>query len=208
MEVQPHERALVIVSYLATKRPYSFYRLTEWSGIWTAKYLLRKQYRRVVVLRGQSATYGAFVNAVCSLSVNASVKAVDIIINMHGNSDGLLFARKEHVPYKEIDFAAHAVPKLRLIYSTACSAANGNSRWLQLGFKSAIGAEQLNINALTEYPAILFAWAHGHTVAEALRRASGPAGKVTDRIGRLFSRRIKSAKVLSGDAAMSIDRVS
>jgi hypothetical protein len=204
MEVSEHERVLIVLSYLATRKPFFFYRAIEKAGIWSARRMLNKHYRQIIVLRGQEAGYKAFVHSVNTLAADVSVKAIDVIINLHGSRNTLVFAPHTHISYDAIVFSDGATQKLRLMYSTACYAAAGNKFLLKAGFRTAIGAGALNINALTEYPALLLAWAHGYNVDAIIRKAAGPLGRLTDIVGRIISNEVASRKVVAGNAGLTI----
>jgi hypothetical protein len=206
-QIPPKNRVLVILDHLGGQRPLLLFRFIEWAGIACAQALLKKQYCRIMVLRGEAAGYAHFQRTIGELAANNTVKAIDVIINMHGSSGYLVFARNTHVNYKDIRFAPEAQHKLRLLYSTACYAATGNSHWLNAGFKTAIGARGINVNAFPEYPLLLNAWAKGASIAAACGAANGGLTKAPDLPGRFFNKQVNSEKIVAGNRELTINSV-
>jgi hypothetical protein len=198
------DRVLILVSRLTNNRFSLIFSPLEWIGIVCAKLLLKKSYKEIIVLRGKNADHVNFQNTIDQLASGPGIKAIDVMINMHGGSNYLVFDRNTSVPYSAIVFADAARQKLRLLYSTACYGAAGNSWWLQKGFKVVIGAKAININAMTEYPKLLFAWAHGFPIGNAIDKANKVLDRIPDLLMRVFNKRIDSEKIIAGNHAITI----
>lgn len=77
------------------------------------------QYRKLV---GDNATKAKFLNDIKTLGNSPSIKAIDVIVMLHGQDNKLVFADATHNTQQlsaEI-LALNLKNKLRLLYSTAC----------------------------------------------------------------------------------------
>ena len=94
MPVTKSNRALLVVSNL-TKLGRSdlkwLHQFLDGAGIDLAERLMGPQYGKVEKLVGSQATKNGFITAVSSLGSNQAVRAIDVIVNLHGANNELFF---------------------------------------------------------------------------------------------------------------------
>lgn len=179
MSIGKNERALLVVSNMVTYGREDLqwlYRFIEFSGTRLADLILGSRYRICRRLAGTAATESAFVEALAALGAEDSVKAIDVILMLHGFEGVLCFADGE------TDSALlggkisslNLKPKLRMLYSTTCYGKSHAVDFVAAGFQTACGSIATNANAATEYPTVLSLWAAGSKLKNALAAGDLP----------------------------------
>lgn len=173
MSMGKSERALLVVSNMVTYGRSDLkwlYQFIEFSGTTLADMILRIRYQIYQKLTGEAATKSAFVDTIAALGANDSVKAIDVILMLHGFDGTLCFADGEI----ESLALAHEISclnikdKLRMLYSTTCYGKSHAVDFVAAGFQTACGSIATNANAATEYPTVLTMWAAGSTLQSAI----------------------------------------
>jgi hypothetical protein len=173
MSISKNERALLVVSNMVTygrKDLKWLYQFIEFSGAALADMILRPRYQTYCKLVGAAATKSAFVEAIAALGAEDCVKAIDVILMLHGFEGVLCFADGE----SDSVVLAHEISslnlknKLRMLYSTTCYGKSHAVDFVAAGFQTACGSIATNANAATEYPTVLTMWAAGSTIKNAV----------------------------------------
>ncbi len=165
LPVLPPQRALILVTHLVGPGPDRWKRLYEFmniAGLAVASQTLAAKYSVLLPLTGAQATRGGFLQAVQSQSSPASIRTVDVILNLHGAQEEVVFAdRQARIADLQNELSQAGRGKLRMLYSTACYGSCHADNWLAAGFRVVAGAKGVNANSMTEYPVVLSAWGHG-----------------------------------------------
>lgn len=220
-EVSKNERALLIVSELDQRGDPALgnlYRMLEGATIEVPRAFLGGQYGTIQVLANRDVTIQNFRQALRTLAGNARIKAIDVIVALHGTTNRLAF-EDGTVDTENLAsfFDVRATPalaartdltrgKLRLLYSTACFGRSHIDDWLAVGFDAVIGAYGVNANAEVEYPSVLGQWALGQAAFNALTATNVPTSlAVTDgplvmagRLSGSFLQHVNSKKSFGG----------
>jgi hypothetical protein len=173
MSIGKNERALLVVSNMVTygrKDLKWLYQFIEFSGTTLADMILRPRYQTYRKLAGTAATKSAFVETIAALGAGDFVKAIDVILMLHGDDGTLCFADGEIDSFAlahEIS-CLHLKDKLRMLYSTTCYGKSHAIDFVAAGFQTACGSIATNANAATEYPTVLMMWAAGSTLKNAI----------------------------------------
>lgn len=61
-----------------------------------------------------------------------------------------------------------------MLYSTACFGKSHANEFVEAGFNAACGAQGVNANSATEYPAVLTMWAAGSRLTDAINLGENP----------------------------------
>lgn len=213
--VDRSQRALVVVNNtVAGGRPElrDLYRFIEAAGDAVAHALCGPVYADVRSLNGSDATLAAVVDMLRSLAARPALRAIDLILNMHG-AEGILYfhGAQGGVAVDQVRQQLQAVgglsAKLRLLYDTSCYGASHAAAMRQAGFDTAIGGRAVVANSATEYPAFLAAWAAGSPVGPAIELANAPPlREPMDRYAteQLHFTGVDSRKQVSGRADLTI----
>lgn len=186
------------------------YRGLEVKGADAARRILEPAYRDVVVVQGQGLTSASLVDQVARLAADDAVRAIDVVLVVHGLRGRLHFGEDDVRPAAEVAARLResgAGPKLRLLYSSACFGATHAEPMVGAGFSTVIGAEQKNTTGYSEFRSLLAAWTDGATAAAALRRSDRPVPRwCWDMAARVFGRmrHVNSHKRLAGDPMLVI----
>jgi hypothetical protein len=210
-QVAKSERALLVVSHLAGNGPGNWqwlYRFLDTAGVQLAEQIMGPAYGRMTRLTGDQATRQGFLNALCTLASDAAIRAVDVIINLHGSSETLWF-KDGGVPMSTLKSnltSLNLAPKLRMAYSTACYGASHADQLVEAGFNAAVGAVGVNANSPTEYPTVLTLWAAGRPLAEAVAAGEVPATRIpADQAATSVGfTGVNSDKTITGDGGLTI----
>lgn len=213
--VERSQRALLVVNNtVAGGRPElrELYRFIEAAGDAVAQALCGPVYADVRSLNGSDATLAAMVSTLRGLAARTELRAIDLILNMHGAAGKLYFhGAASGVAVDEVRQQLQAADgvggKLRLLYNTSCFGATHAAAMRQAGFDTAIGGRGVVANSVTEYPAFLAAWATGSPVGPAMELANAPPlREPMDRYAseRLHFSGVDSRKVVSGRADLTI----
>ncbi|WP_272027603.1 hypothetical protein [Kocuria rosea] len=191
--VRKEDRDLVQVIYLSdgfTGAERALYEFIEKSAKTVASSILGPLYRRLTCLEKNEATLPNFVQAV-KVATDSRVEAVDVIFNLHGNTDRLEFADRKY-QMSAVRDAFLALPpknrkKLRCVFSTACYGKSHLDEWIDAGFNEAMGSRGISADAQTSYVPLLGAWALENAFAASVN-ASNDADplRLGDQLARAF----------------------
>jgi len=175
------------------------YSIVQWMGIVSARLLLKNSYKSITVCVATDASFQQIQNKIAVLSQN---EPLDIILNVHGLPNGIFLYKNEFISIASFCALFHN-HNLRLVYSTACYGKSHLQEWMKVNAQSAIGAEGINGNALTEYPFFLYYWKKGCSATKALQKATfknmNPLQDFTAR--KIFGfRNVNSNKSILGNA--------
>src|SRR5205085_8948579 len=122
----------------------------------------------------------AFIDTIAALGADDTIKAIDIILMLHGFDGTLCFADGEI----ESLAVAHEISllnlkaKLRMLYSTTCYGKSHAVDFVAAGFQAACGSLATNANAATEFPTVLTLWAAGKSLKNALKLGNTPLTRI------------------------------
>jgi hypothetical protein len=190
MSISNNERALIVVSNLTTHGRDDLrwlYRFIEISGTALTDLILRPRYKIYHKLVQEKATSQAFLEAIRNVSAQPFIKAIDVILMLHGLEDELSFADGaiSSLALARQIAALNVGDKLRMLYSTTCYGKSHALDFVAAGFTSACGSLATNANAATEFPTVLTMWAAGSSLKKAI--AAGDTSltrRVQDRAAR------------------------
>jgi hypothetical protein len=215
--VDDAERALVLISSLTPAgkaRLKSLYRGLGVASVELADLVLRPMYGRAKMLRNGDATRQKFVDAIVQSAKPDDVRAVDVVVVLHGSPGRLIFdngaGKPDSVTVTDlIPALAPASSKLRVLYSTACYGLSHAQSFVDAGFDAACGAIGECANGPAEYPQVLSTWAHGHTFKDAVNKGDDPTTrKIFDAIAKLSGfPNANSDKEIKGTLTVTIDTV-
>jgi hypothetical protein len=156
-------------------------------------------YREVRELSGNSATVSQLVSTLGALQANAAIKAIDVVISLHGQPDRLCFVgspacqRVEEIAdqiadartqqcqkngQRDLACERDAQRKLRVVYSAACYGASHIKFWTgRAGFAAAAGAEGVHTDSAASFPTFLTTWRSGYSFSETVARANRADGR-------------------------------
>ncbi len=207
------QRALLVVQYLAGQYGAEnwqwLYRYLDASGVLLADMILKPVYKRFLTLTGSQASKQQFLNELKNLGTDSSIKAIDVIINLHGSPEKLCF-QDNVVPMSTLKTDIQGLNlsnKLRLLYSNACYGATHANEFVEAGFNAAVGAVGVNANSATEYPTVLTLWGTGCTLDTAVSAGENsatriPADQAATAVG--FTD-VNSDKNITGDKNLNIN---
>ena len=191
--MEPSERALVVVSSLTPAgraKLRGLYRGLGAISVELADLMLRPHYGRVRMLTERRALRASFVRAVNQAAARPEIKAIDVIVVLHGHPGRLVFdngsGKGDVVPVTQLGAdLAPAAGKLRVLYSTACFGLSHAQPFVDAGFAAACGATGQCANGPVEYPQVLSMWSQGNSSRTRSTRATTPrpAGSSTPRPG-------------------------
>src|SRR5436190_19295424 len=98
MSIGKNERALLVVSNMVTYGRSDLkwlYQFIEFSGAALTDMILRSRYQSYCKLVGAVATKSAFIDTIAALGADDTIKAIDIILMLHGFDGTLCFADGE-----------------------------------------------------------------------------------------------------------------
>jgi hypothetical protein len=212
MPVTKMNRALLVVSNLTTRGRTDLqwlYQFLDGAGVELAEQLMGPQYGTVEKLAGAQVTKQGFLTAVSALGSKQAVRAIDVIVNLHGANQELFFedGGVSTASLKHDLLALNLGHKLRLLYSTACYGRSHAGAFVASGFTAASGAVGVNANSATEYPIVLTMWAAGAKFRDALAVGENvltrePADEIAKLMGFPDA---DSDKVIHGNGAITIN---
>ncbi len=209
--VTKNQRALLVISNVVTYGRGDLrwlYQFIERSGVALAKTILSPRYKIHRELIGEQATARAFVDTLATFAQDASIKAIDVIMNLHGDEKLLCFAEGAMSTNKLKDelLDLNVRNKLRMLYSTCCYGKSHADDFVAGGFKAASGALATNANAATEYPIVLTLWATGKQLKDAIAAGNNSLLRIPqDRAAKAMGfEDVDSNKVIIGDGHITI----
>jgi hypothetical protein len=213
MTVDRERRAALVASRLNGSGPHDvawLYRGLETNGTHEAHQILGPAYGQVVLLSGYNLTTLSLVAALDQLASSRAVVAIDVLLLVHGHDQQLVFSDSEIRSAASVAgriMETDAVPKLRLLYTTASYGASLAPPLLEAGFSTVIGASRKNTTGIGEFRSLLGQWTAGASASRALARADrAGARRVRDTMARILGRvdDVDSRKVLVGDPDLTI----
>jgi hypothetical protein len=188
-KVTRNERDLIAIVNLSLLKNHRFhYVYEEDRAVMKIKRDLRKKYRRIHLLTGKHATHDEFLNAIADTEADPGVKAIDVVVYLHGQPGAIGFVDTGFYPVTllrdEILAQAGGSPrKLRALYSDACYGETDMTDWLRAGFRAVSGSVGVDANWSLDLNKFMRAWARGKTFGYAIGRANSVwATKLMDRI--------------------------
>jgi len=211
MALSKPDRALVVVNSLAAVGDSKFrwlYEFCEASGVAVAEIVLKPQYAKYRKLTAPDATKGAFLDALKAFGSDATVKAIDVLLMLHGERERLHFDRGA-VGTGQLRQELAALDlgrKLRMLYSTCCYGDSHSDDFVAGGFSAAVGSIAVNANSATEYPTVLTLWASGSTLKDAVAVGEHPSTRIPqDEIAKVMGfREANSDKTIRGNGRITI----
>lgn len=199
-DVSRAERALVLVNLVAQGDRYKpLYRFFEEGGRATTA-TLRPLYGQYTELSGNAASGPALADVVVRYENDPSVRAVDVIVILHGDTDdthqngSLLFSDREWKIDRTSDGSlalsqlfrdkrravcgANAAcadglrAKDRMLLSTACYGATQAAGWQSIGFTAIDGSRGVYADSGASYPTLVEAWGKGYAFGEVVSRGN------------------------------------
>lgn len=206
------QRRLVVVSSLETfgQAKYAWlYSFLDASTISMAQAVLGSSYNQVSVLSKQAAKKSSFISLLRNLTDKSYVKAVDVILSVHGTTNAVYFDDGK-VTAQNLRDSLKMIPKqnkFRLMYNLACYGNTHSDEFRSAGFKTAIGSKKTNTASASEYPVFLGRWKVGHKVKDIIAQTNAdPALVASDAAAGLMGfSGADSHKVISGYKSLTIN---
>jgi hypothetical protein len=205
VEVKKRERALLVVANLSHGGVARLKKLYEWldaNAENVAALILKKHYHKFEVLSKEEATFANFISQISTLAGDPHVRALDVILVLHGQRGKLLFeggnVSSERI--KNQIQAANITHRLRLLYSTACYGATHAQDFVDAGFRTASGAEAICANGPFDFPVQLYNWKENKTYKSVVKAGNNELGLIPhDLIAKgLGFRDVNSHKIIVG----------
>jgi hypothetical protein len=138
--------------------------------------ILGDDYAYIVKLYGVEATLAKLIATLKRQGAQASIKRIDLIVMLHGNTGKLIFhsgSEKSSVVKDQIK-ALNLGTKLRPVYSTSCFGDSHSADFIAAGFDPAIGSKKVNANAAVEFGPLLGLWQFDCKLSDCLAPHSCP----------------------------------
>ena len=226
--VSKQERVLVILSELdSTGNPdmRDFYRVLDDLTNHMTRAILQDKYRQIVMLDNQRATLPNFKKVLYDLAKNPTIRAIDVIVSLHGSPDHLSFAEGAYSKVRVRDFILETASKpekatqiqlkkkLRALYNLACFAGKDMEKMRDLSFAVVNGAKGVNANSEVELVPALTAWANGVGFKNSFAGSNNPLAlaifdepiRIAGRVGRNSLQYVNSEKVFLGEGNITIN---
>lgn len=226
--VGKEERVLIVLSELdSTGMPElePLYSALEDLTNHFVRAILQDKYKSIHMLNNNLATLSTFKRVVYDRAMDPEVRAIDVIISVHGSPTRL--ALKE-ATYSKEGFRDQMLAttnrreqinkifvkkKLRALYNLACYAGRNMNFMKDIGFGVVNGAKGVNANSEVELVPALTAWANGVGFKNSFAASNNPiALAISDtpviQAGRLGNNALadtNSEKVFSGLINMTIN---
>ena len=178
------------------------YKWLDANAVMITKLLLRKDYHKIHDLSKRKATFANFINHIETIARKPEVRALDVIIVLHGQRDKLHFSDgnvSSSTIKKKLE-AEDLSHRLRLLYSTACYGATHAQDFVDAGFRTASGAEGICANGPYDLPAQLYCWKENNTYKSVVKAGNNEiALKSHDLFAKgLGFRNVNSHKIVMG----------
>lgn len=203
------ERDLVAIVNLSLLRDSKLhYRYEETRAAMKIERDLGGAYRKIRFLTGHGATHDGFLAALAEAEREPAVKAVDVIVYLHGHPGEVGFVDTGFYPMDRLRDEILALPsaasggrKLRALYSDACYGETHMADWLRAGFRAVSGSVGTDANWSLDLNRFMNAWRKGKSFGAAIDRANSVwATKLMDRVVRG-----DSTKRTDGETSFTID---
>ena len=238
--ISANERALVIVvADLAGNFPTSnnfpqnlnpkyflgnMYRFVEDQSVSIANKHLSRNYASVTTVVGRNATPASLVQALKRAAQPSGIKAVDLIFATHGTDQNVSFQPGVRASSSKIAtdiqnaLTGRERAKLRAVFSTACFGRTHNADWLNAGFKTVAGANQIYTDSAFSYEPMLAAWGRGRPFRSAITAANNADDRdvfdsafdtaITNKwipVFQEYAGKVDSTRVVAGEGRISIN---
>jgi hypothetical protein len=212
--VERSERALVAVVNLSlrARSNRAIYRYEEKRAAKKIRRDLASHYGRTVIFEGKAATRENFLRAVREVSADPAVRAIDVIVYLHGAPGAIAFVDTGYFPSArirddllaldtEVRAETGGVSKFRALYSDACWGESHIADWLRAGFRTVSGAIDQDSNWSKDLGRWMKTWRERGSFEAAIRRANRvwTSGFTDWVIGG------NSRKLIEGERAITID---
>jgi hypothetical protein len=222
------QRVLVVLSELdsagAPELEQLYRALEDLTGHFVGA-LLQDKYKRIITLRNNSATLANFKRVVYQEANKTDIRAIDVIISVHGLPTKLAMAngtvtkdafRDEMLRTTTRQEQVNKIfvkKKLRALYNLACYAGRNMQTMRDIGFATANGARGVNANSEVELVPALTAWANGIGFKDSFTASNNPVALFASdaalrEIGRAQNSMLKdidSEKLFSGEFNKTIN---
>lgn len=129
-----------------------------------------KNYRKVVILIDEEASYDNFKKVL--LNLNNEGKVIDIILSLHGGPNVIGFYNQsipKNYLVQDEDFALNERSlNIGYVYQTLCYGGEDLNIWLDLGAKVASGSRRINHYTAIASEKFLSSWIHGKNYYDAV----------------------------------------
>lgn len=187
--------------------------------------VIRDNYLEIHTLQNQAATLARFRSLAERLAMRSEVKAIDVILMLHGGAERLYFANggvdvADMAEYMtrttdsaSVERVRQMKKKFRMMYNTSCFGSSHRSAFRSVGFDAVAGSIGVNANSEAEFPSFLALWNSGVGFEAAfaptnndvaLAMTDGPL-RTAGEWGRNFLARVNSKKRFSGATALTIN---
>ncbi len=187
--------------------------------------ILGDKYREIITLEDNLATPEKLKEVLFNVARKTEVRAIDMIISVHGSPTKLMFSNGKIKKTDLRDFILKTdnkkdqvakiflKKKLRALYNLACYGGENIEILKDLGFAVVNGARGVNANSEVEFLPALTAWANGVGFRDAFALSNNPiALQVVDGPIREVGRRMNNAlaetnseKIFYGDFDVKIN---
>lgn len=173
--VKKNERRLLVVTNLVTNGSAKYewlYSFLEAQTISMAKAKLENKYKKITVLPKATASKNAFVGTMKNITKLNGLRALDVILSMHGTPERLWFSNgsmKAVDLQEKIKSEVQYNFRLRMMYNLACYGSTHRNNFINAGFLTAIGARGINANSGYEYATFLNQFGNNASVKSILQ---------------------------------------
>lgn len=175
------ERDLIAIVNLSLMKKFKLnYQYEEGRAVRKIRRELGREYRKIRVLKNKEATHDGFLRALAEAEADPSVKAIDVIIYLHGQPGSIGFVDTGFYPMDRLRDEILSLPsstggsprKLRALYSDACYGESHIDDWLRAGFQVASGSVGVDANWSMDLKKFMLAWRKGKSFGYGIARAN------------------------------------
>jgi hypothetical protein len=203
--VDVDERVLLLIANLSDGGDPRLQRIYEWldtNAVNVVWQILKDEYIYIDVLTGSNVLSSSFIHRVITNAKKPNVKALDVILVLHGLA-GKLFFDNGAVLSSELKTElkdANLMDRLRLLYSTACYGATHAQDFVDAGFRTVSGALGICTNGPFDFPVQLYNWSRGKTYKSVVIAGNHKIGLLThDTLAKAFGfEDVNSEKIIKG----------
>lgn len=207
------ERALIAVVNLSirAKNHKALYRHEETRALKKILRTLGGSYGKMQIFSDKEATRVNLLSGIEKFENDATVRAIDVIIYIHGEGETLGFVdTPDYYPSAKLkddilalrNINGESPKKLRVLYSDACYGALHMKDWVGAGFHVATGSAGVDSNWSMDLKKFMKGWRRRETFARSIRRANHV---LLSPLMDLFTKDGDSYKYMLGDSTVRID---
>jgi hypothetical protein len=218
--INKSDRILIVVSELQTHGPRNLrnlYNTLEQLTRVQTNLVLGDDYKQIIYLNQAQATLSNFKNVLRVHASRADVKAIDVIMSLHGGNEKLYFregginvntmaaAVTQASSAAETSIVNRMKSKLRMVYNLSCFGRSHNQAFREMGFDVSVGSNGVNANSEVEFIPVLTAWSFGSTFGGAFNASNNDGALfVADAPVRAAEINADSKKFFRGNSAIKI----